>query len=153
VRPGNCSRNISAFDTPQHAPKSKPETPSTALISAVQWTCIFTVLGVQAGLVVERIQKQTANNQRRVGLSPNAVNNHSPKVTLSEFSQYQPLLLAIGVACAMLTKRSTDRYKQIHTACKEFNFWLRFLHYIYTITRFVYVINQISASAIVVGCR
>ena len=34
----------------------------------------------------------------------------------TELAQHQPLLLAVGVACATLTKSSTDRYI-FHTAC------------------------------------
>lgn len=108
VRPFFRSRkNVSASDNPYHAPKSTSQTPSTALVGALQWTCIFTVLGIQAGLIVERIHKQKAGRQR-VQLSSNTVDVPTSTSFGSEFAQHQPLLLAVGVACALLTKRSTD---------------------------------------------
>lgn len=99
------SRNIAAADHPQQAPKLKAQAPSNAAISMLQWTCVFTVMGIQAGLVVERIHQQKQQRQQRVQLSSTTV--QSPTSTnLTQLSQYQPLLLAIGVACAMVSKAS-----------------------------------------------
>lgn len=107
-RVGPCfrSRNIAASGSPHHPPKSKPQTPSAALISAVQWTCVFSVLGIQTGLVVERLQGQTVESRQ---LSSHTVHSPTPTSFIADFSQYQPLFLAIGVMCAMLTKLSPDR--------------------------------------------
>ena len=107
--PRRPCRNICASDNPHNARKSLSEMPSTAMIGALQWTCIFCVLGIQAGVLVERLQKQAAR-QQHVQLSSSTANHPTSTSFCSELAQHQPLLLAVGVACAMLTKSSSDRY-------------------------------------------